>query len=351
LITRFAYLGSNDRFETGATGDRRDGLMPRLPLGYLVRPPQASRRREDHGLFGPGSPTWAVWAHPALLIAGERAAIVQMFHPPTAAGVVQHSVYRTDFHGRMRRTAHYFTTVALGDSRSAIEASERLRRVHERVVGIEPLSGKPYRACDPENQLWVHVTSWHSALYAYERYGPGRLSSRDEARYWRECRIASELQDLDRSEVPGSRSAVRRYFAAMRGELRVSGPARAIMHSLLRPPLSWELVPFAPLLPVLAAATVATIPRDMRRLAGFDQPSVVDAGVRPLARMTTTALTLPVLERLPAVLAPEAYAVVHEALAGRPPLCEEIVSPAEARGQLARHRSTAGLSTASSGAA
>jgi uncharacterized protein (DUF2236 family) len=302
-----------------------------LPLGYLVRPPQASRRREDHGLFGPGSPTWAVWSHPALLIAGGRAAIVQMFHPPTAAGVVQHSVYRADFRGRMRRTAHYFATVALGDGRSAIEASERLRRVHERVVGIEPLSGRPYRASDPQNQLWVHVTSWHSALYAYERYGPGRLSPRDEARYWRECGIASELQDLDSSEVPDSRAAVRRYFAAMRGELCVSEPARAIMHSLLRPPLGWELAPFVPLLPVLAAATVATIPRDMRRLGGFDQPSVVDAGVRPLARMTTTALTLPVLERLFAVLAPEAYAVVHEALAGRPPLHDAIVSPADAR--------------------
>jgi hypothetical protein len=103
------------------------------------------------------------------------------------------------------------------------------------------------------------------------------------------------------------------------------------MHSLLRPPLGWELAPFAPLLPVLGAATVATIPRDMRRLGGFDQPSVVDAGVRPLARMTTTALTLPVLERLLAVLAPEAYAVVHEALAGPPPLHDAIVSPAEAR--------------------
>jgi uncharacterized protein (DUF2236 family) len=54
-------------------------------------------------LFRPGSPTWAVWSHPTLLIAGQRAAIVQMLHPPTAAGVALHSVYRADFAGRLRR--------------------------------------------------------------------------------------------------------------------------------------------------------------------------------------------------------------------------------------------------------
>jgi uncharacterized protein (DUF2236 family) len=310
------------------------------PLMYVVKPPQACRRREDHGLFGPGSPTWAVWSHPALLIGGARAAVVQMFHPPTAAGVAQHSAYRGDFHGRLRRTAHYFATVALGDGRSAIEASERLRRIHDRVTGSEPLTGRPYRASDPENQLWVHVTGWHSALYAYERYGPGRLTARDESRYWAECCIASELQNVEPSDVPRSRTAVRAYFASMRPELGVSEPARAIMHAVLRPPLSWEFAPFVPLLPVLAAATVATIPHHMRELGGFHQPEVIDAGVRPLTRLTMAALTLPVLERMFATLAPEAYAVAHEALSGPPPHRDEVVSPAEARRRLAQRRST-----------
>jgi uncharacterized protein (DUF2236 family) len=267
-----------------------------------------------------------VWSHPSLVIAGGRAAIVQMFHPPTAAGVAQHSVYRGDFHGRLRRTAHYFATVALGDARSAIDASDRLRRVHERVTGIEPLTGRPYRAADPANQLWVHVTGWHSALYAYERFGPGPLSPQAEARYWRECGIASVLQDLDPAVVPCSRVAVREYFESMRPCLYVSESARAIMHSLLSPPVSWELAPFVPLFPVLTAATVATIPRYMRRLGGFDQPAVVDASVWPFMRITTAALTLPVLQRVFATLAPEAYAVVHDALAGPPPLRDEVVS-------------------------
>jgi hypothetical protein len=90
---------------------------------------------------------------------------------------------------------------------------------------------------------------------------------------------------------------------------------------------------------VLTAAMVATIPRYMRRLGGFDQPAVVDSGVWPFMRITTAALTLPVLQRVLATLAPEAYAVVHDALAGRPPLRDEVVSPAEARRRLAHGRS------------
>ncbi len=309
-------------------------------LAYVVSPPRVVRRREDYGFFGPGSPTWAVWSHPSLLIAGWRAAIVQMLHPPTAAGVAQHSAYRGDFHGRLGRTARYFATVALGDGRSAIEAAERLRRLHARVTGIEPLSGRPYRATDPENQLWVHLTGWHSALYAYETYGPGHLLGGDETRYWKECAIASELQDLDPADVPDGRAAVRDYFASMRPRLAISEPARAIVESLLRPPVPWQLAPFAPLFPVLATATVATVPRHMRQLGGFDHPALLDAAARPLARVTLGALTVPVLERVTAALAPEAYAIGREALAGRAPLRDTVVSPAEARERLAASTGT-----------
>jgi hypothetical protein len=84
----------------------------------------------------------------------------------------------------------------------------------------------------------------------------------------------------------------------------------------------------------------------MRRFCGFDQPAVIDASVWPFMRITTAALSLPVLERVLAALAPEAYAVVHDALAGRPPLRDEVVSPAEARRRVPqgahRHRRLVG---------
>ena len=95
-------------------------------------------------------------------------------------------------------------------------------KVHDRSTGTEPLSGRPYRANDPDSQLWIHVTGWHSVLLCYERYGPGRLSPDDERRYWAESMVAAELQTCDPAKVPRSRQHVRDYYAAVRASL--AGP-------------------------------------------------------------------------------------------------------------------------------
>ena len=65
-----------------------------------------------------------------------------------------------------------------------------------------PKVGNRYDANDPHSQLWIHMTAWHSILYAYERYGPGKLSPAEEAQYWEECAVAAELQQLLDHHVP-----------------------------------------------------------------------------------------------------------------------------------------------------
>ncbi|WP_232852017.1 oxygenase MpaB family protein [Nocardia acididurans] len=45
-------------------------------------------------------------------------------------------------------------------------------KIHSKAIGTEPYSGQPYDANDPASQLWIHLTAWHSILYAYEKYGP-----------------------------------------------------------------------------------------------------------------------------------------------------------------------------------
>ena len=109
--------------------------------------------------------------------------------------------------------------VAFGDTRSTAKAADVLVKIHSKAVGIEPLSGKPYDANDPQSQLWIHLTAWHSILYAYEKYGPGRLSAEEEAQYWHECAIGAELQTCDPADVPRSREGVRDYFEQMRPQL------------------------------------------------------------------------------------------------------------------------------------
>ena len=92
-----------------------------------------------------------------------------------------------------RPKSHVVATVAFADSRTAVKASEVLMKVHARNVGIEPVSGNRYDANDPDSQLWILLTGWHSVLYAYEKYGPGKLSAED----WRALDRALRAEALD----------------------------------------------------------------------------------------------------------------------------------------------------------
>ncbi|MEA2331116.1 MAG: hypothetical protein QOH58_1254, partial [Thermoleophilaceae bacterium] len=158
----------------------------------------STKRHEDNGFFGPGSVAWRVWGYPTSLTVGfQRAVVVEELDPFLLASVEATDRVRTQARGRYDNTIRYFATVAFADSRTAVEASAALMRVHSRMVGIEPVSGLQYDANDPDSQLWILLTGWHSVLYAYERYGPGRLSPEDDRRYWEACAVAAELQTCD----------------------------------------------------------------------------------------------------------------------------------------------------------
>ncbi len=317
---------------------------PRTALRQVVRTPTLRHPLRDFGLFGPGSAAWQVWDCPTVLLATFRAAIVQMLQPATAAGVAQSSVYQQDSLGRLRRTLDYFMTVVFGDSRSVVLASEALRQVHDRVTGIEPITGKPYAANDPENQLWVHMTAWHSVLYCYERYGPGPLSPHREADYWRDCRIAAELQVIDPLDVPVTRDGVREYFASVRPRLCVSEPAREII-AWLTAPSSPELSAVKPILVGMGRAAAATLPAHLRDIAGLNSSALQDAAAAVYGRVTYRIFTPRFSQRIFAAMSPEAWAVWQSAVStnARPDPATHSVTDARTTHLLPRSRPPAAI--------
>lgn len=307
--------------------------------------PVAQRPREDWGLFGPDSPTWRVWSSPTALIAFQRSIVVETFDPFLAAAVHEQNGVRYNATRRFDRTIQYFLTVACGDSRAAIEASEILMRVHAKAEGIEPISERPYSANNPDSQMWIHVTGWQSNLLCYERYGAGRLSAQDEKRYWAECAIAAELQTCNPADVPRSRKEVRDYYEAMRPKLCISDRSRTLIHYFLN---SQRKVAGTGLWlgsNLMAAATIATIPKWMRELGGFDQPASVDALVVPAAKIAVRVGSQPAAMRaVLKQLAPSALPVMEQVISKQKPLRNEVPSPAEARqryGQASRTASVA----------
>jgi uncharacterized protein (DUF2236 family) len=223
------------------------------------------------GLFGPGSVTWRIHANPVMLVGGLRALLIQALHPLAMAGVAQHSAFRSDPLKRLRGTARYVDTVVHGSRAAAVAAAARVRAIHERVRGVDPVTGRAYSAGDPALLTWVHCVEVHSFVAAYRAYG-GHLGRDERDRYLAEQVAAAELIGIPRSLVPASVDEYRAYFAARLPELRTSPEAAATIAFVARPSLpapSWQRVAMDPMGRTLGRAATALVPRSLRPLAGL----------------------------------------------------------------------------------
>ncbi|MFE0106875.1 oxygenase MpaB family protein [Streptomyces sp. NPDC059009] len=296
-------------------------------------------RREDWGFFGPGSPTWKVWGYgPTGLLAFQRSIVVESFDPFLAAAVEDQNGVREYAQSRFNHTLAYFLTVAVADTRTALRASDVLMRIHDRAQGTEPVTQRPYSANDPDSQLWIHITGWHSNLLMYERYGPGPLSAAEQDQFWAESAVAAELQTCDPAKVPRSRADVRDYYADVRRRLCMTEHARALIHYFLRSDRSLAGTKLWLGSRFMAPAVIATIPRWMRVLGGFDQPRALDRAIAAPARALTRAAARPTA-LLAAVdrLAPAVRPVMEQKLYGEPPIDPVTLTPAEARQKWGSH--------------
>ena len=295
---------------------------------------------EDYGFFGPSSVTWKVWSYPTSLSIGfQRAVVIEELDPALVAAVDKtHDIYRRP-RTRYDRTLRYFAMVAFDDSRSTTKAADVLVKIHSKAVGDDPVTGRRYDANDPESQLWIHLTAWHSILKAYERYGPGRLSDEEEAQYWADCRLAAELQTCDPADVPRTRQGVQDYFDRMRPQLIGSDIAKQAMTHLLRAEV---MLPEMPLLmrpatlvitAFLRRGTLATMPRWMREMSGLGTSRTLDALSRPVLRAgfwtvgKSTRLQLGLLK----VLSPSTVEVAARVLLSVPPADPVTTTPQQAQ--------------------
>jgi len=236
----------------------------------------------DRGLFGPDSVAWRLHADPAMLAGGLRALLVQALEPRAMAGVDQHSKYQSDPWGRLRRTTEFVYETTYGDTAHAEEACARVRRVHERIRGVDPATGREYSASDPDLLLWIHAVEVHSFVAAYRAYA-GRLSDADADRYVDEMVQVAELVELPPGMAPRSMGELREYLRGVQG-LQITPAAREGMRMIFAPPMP---LPVRPLWLVPATATLAILPRFARRMYGI--PWFVPATI-PL-RVNVYALT------------------------------------------------------------
>ena len=234
----------------------------------------------DVGLFGPGSVTWRIHADPSMIVGGLRSLLAQALNPRAMAGVDQHSDFRVDPWGRLRRTAEYVGATTFGDTATAQAAGDMVRAVHRRVVGVDPHTGRPYSAGDHDLLAWVHNVEVHSFLVAYRRYG-GRVSDADADRYVLEMVRAAELVGLSPDEVPSDLGELRATLRA--APIEMSDAAMRAKDFLLAPPMPVAARPFYA---IPFAAAVSLLPGRVRRMYGL--PWFPPA--EPAVRLTTYGL-------------------------------------------------------------
>ena len=221
----------------------------------------------DDGFFGPESVTWRLHADLSTPVSGLRSLLLQALHPLAMAGVDQHSQWRADPAGRYASTAAYVITTTYGDRASARAAADRVRKIHEWVRGVDPVTGRHYEAGDPDLLIWVHAALVDSGLAAADLYGT-RLSAADRDAYVAEMTAAAELVGVPPGRAPASASELDAYFTAVRPELTASPGAASVAEYLIgMPDVEPEL---ADLWRDLAAASVASLPGWARQLYGLD---------------------------------------------------------------------------------
>jgi len=237
-------------------------------------------RRSD-GLFGPRSVAWRVHGDVAsMMVGGVAGLLLQMLHPAVLAGVWDHSKFRTDMHGRLRRTARFIALTTYGSADEAHQVIAKVRRIHGFVEGTLP-SGQPYRANDPALLAWVHVTETTTFLDAWIRYAEPRMRPADQDRYFAE--MAQIGIALGADPVPRTKAEARRLIETMRPQLDTSDRSREIAEILLRRPAANALA--EPLQRLTMQSAIDLLPPWARRMHGLPQPPLV-----PLVRAGTLGI-------------------------------------------------------------
>ncbi|MGH8353135.1 MAG: oxygenase MpaB family protein [Pseudomonas sp.] len=257
-----------------------------LPLGQIdLEKPQG-----DPGLFGPDSVCWRVHGDfTSMLIGGISALLLQALHPLALAGVWDHSNFRADMLGRLRRTSQFISGTTYGSRQDADWLIERVRRIHLRVVGTAP-DGRPYAASDPDLLTWVHVTEVSSFLAAHLRYRNPHLSAAEQDRYYAEIALIAER--LGARAVPRSRREVADYLQRLRPQLVRDARTDELVRVLLAAPAPSRLAqPFAKL---LLLAGIELLPDWARQQLGLSlgplQRRLIRAGVHSSAPLLRWAV-------------------------------------------------------------
>ncbi|MEE5137436.1 oxygenase MpaB family protein [Pseudomonas alliivorans] len=257
-----------------------------LSLGQL----DLENPKGDPGLFGPQAVCWKVHSDfTSMLVGGISALMLQALHPLALAGIWDHSNFRDDMLGRLRRTGQFLSGTTFGSTRDVNWLIEKVRTIHLQIIGTAP-DGRPYAASDPVLLTWVHVAEVSSFMAAHLRYVNPLLSTADQDTYYAETALVAER--LGARDVPRSRQAIADYLASVRKDLVCDERSREVLRLLLEAPApNWLAKPFGVLMMQAGIELLPTWASDMLNVAqGPSKRKMIRSGVNRCASVLRWAV-------------------------------------------------------------
>ncbi|MDY7099139.1 MAG: oxygenase MpaB family protein [Pseudomonadota bacterium] len=221
----------------------------------------------DNALFEKDTPIRLVHADLiGMMTGGIRGLMLQMLHPEALQGVLDHSNFREDMHGRLQRTARFIAVTTFGHRDRAMASIKAVNNIHARIGGTLP-DGTPYTATNPRTLAWVHVVEAQSFLAGYLRHVRPDMPFADQDEYYRQFAVIARALGAD--PVPESRNEADAIFRELRTDLRPSPEAREVAQLVLsqKPPGTPPGVQA-----MLGAEAVAMLPDWARSMLRLQRP-------------------------------------------------------------------------------
>ncbi|MGE0827794.1 MAG: oxygenase MpaB family protein [Hyphomonadaceae bacterium] len=237
------------------------------PLRDLMAPPPGmaaidfTSPQGAAALVSPHSVSWRVFKNPvSLFIGGAAAVILELAEPRVRTGVWEHTSFRADPVGRMRRTGYAAMATIYAPTEAAEAMIAAVNAGHARIRGQTP-AGESFSAADTDLLVWVHATAAFGFLSAYRRF-VRRLSQEERDRFYAEGMRAAALYGA--IGAPRSEGACAELFTRTIPTLEKSEIVFEFLDILAKAPIA--PTPLAGMQKLLVKAAVALVPVRIREI-------------------------------------------------------------------------------------
>jgi uncharacterized protein (DUF2236 family) len=140
-----------------------------------------------------------------------RAFLLQAAHPTIAAGVADHSIFKTDPFGRLQQSwGLVLNTLYAADGE---RVGAEVRAGHKCIKGVTA-DGRRYHAFEPEAYFWVLASGFETIVVTAERFGRPMTAS-EERRMYDETRELGRRFGLRDRDMPDTYGSFQGWYAWM----------------------------------------------------------------------------------------------------------------------------------------